>query len=189
MLASVLVAIIAVAIYGMLSNGIKVWERVSGKSSAIDVNIFVDRIGMDLKNCLYFNNIEFSGTSTSLEFPAVIAQTARENQNPSPISRINYSYDSDSQTVQRGSVDCLLSAQQPDSRVMVEGVQDLDFAYYFFDKEKNLFFWVPQWPPEGVIQTGAYPLAVRISLEIPAGDTVERLVKTISLPIGGLGEQ
>ena len=190
MLASILVAVIAVAIYGMLSNGIKVWERVSGESPAIDVNLFVDRIGVDLKNCLNFNNVEFTGTSTSVEFPAMVAPPIPENQNPSAIGSISYRYDADSQTVQRNCVNYnnFLSAEQPEPRVLVEGVQSLNFEYYFFDKEKDTFFWAPQWPPEGGVQAGKYPLAVRVSLVIPAGDTIEQRSKTISLPIGGFVE-
>ena len=189
LLATTMVMVIAVALYGMLSNGIRVWELVNQETPQIDMNLFFQRLETELKNCIQFRGMEFKGRESSLTFPALIKKGNQVNEFKEAIALVRYFHNPESNTADRQCTDFrqLLSLREPGSRSLVSGVETLLFSYYFFDDEKDTFFWTSIWPPqERKENKGRYPQAVRITMIFRSGEGMEKRIKTINVPIAGL---
>lgn len=189
LLATVMVSLIAVALYVMLANGIKVWEVVNQESSQIDINIFVERISEELKNSFDFKNIVFYGEKNILSFPAKLNVPERENGFMQGVGKVQYSYDSRTKTLSRQQFDYqqLCAGEKAEPQMLVKKLDSFLFKYYFYDEEKKDFFWTNIWPPpELKSNTILFPLAVRIEMSFKENNTVKTYQRTISIPAGGI---
>ncbi len=189
LLATVMLSVLSIALYGMLSNGITIWQKVNQETPQIDVNLFAQKLEMELRNCVYFKKIPFIGDKHTLSFPSLVSVPAIENGFTQGIGKVVYAYDEQEKAITRKYVDYrfLTSLKGPAERVLVDNVQELHFAYYFFSKDKQQFFWAESWPPAEVKEAiSTYPQAVRLTMVLDMGRTTQTRTKTINIPSGGL---
>lgn len=191
LLASAMVAVIAAAVYGMLANGIKVWQKVNTETTQVDINILCSRLELDLKNCIKFPDIAFEGDISSFSFPAIISQSAEENDFSEQVGRVSYFFDAAVRSVTRKYTDYrqLRKSGDTPARPLLNEVDFMGISYYFYDAEKQVFLWSSEWPPEELKEgSDCYPHSVCVSLLLRCNQTVEKRSKTIDIPIGGLAD-
>lgn len=190
LLATVMVAVISVALYAMLSNGITVWVELNEETPQIDANLFFERLEIELKNCIYFKNMEFLGGKEGFSFPAVAIGVTRDNGFLEGLGKIEYFYNQGEKALKRSYSDYqnLYSIKSLRERSLINNIEEMNFSYYFFSNEKQQFFFSDVWPPDINEKISRYPQAVRISLVVDLGKKVQRLTRTINIPIAGIRE-
>jgi len=72
LLASAMIGIVSIAVYNVLSNGLRVWEVVHQETPQIDINLFFSKMEIDLKNSVHFSGVTFIGSAENIEFPSII---------------------------------------------------------------------------------------------------------------------
>jgi len=187
LLATVMVGVISVALYGMLANGITVWGELNKETSQIDINLFFERLEMELKNCIYFKDMKFVGGKEGFSFPAVVVGLNRDNGFSEGLGRIEYFYSPGEGMLRRNYIDYqqLNSIQRQPARVLVSNIIAMDFSYYFFSDEKKQFFFSEIWPPETSEKVSKYPQAMKITFAVDMGKKIQKFIKTINIPIAG----
>lgn len=69
--ATLILSVVIVSIYGAFNAGIKVWSRNAEGKDLQKIRIALLRIQKELRSSFFFSGIPFSGTSMSIIFPAV----------------------------------------------------------------------------------------------------------------------
>jgi hypothetical protein len=187
LLATVMVAVISVALYGMLSSGITVWSELNNETSQIDISLFFERLEIELKNCIYFKDMEFVGGKEGFSFPAVVTIINRDNGLQRGLGKIEYSYSPGEGVLMRNGIEFQQagSMQKRPARILMSNIMGMDFSYYFFSNEKKQFFFSDIWPPETSEKVGKYPQALRLTLAVDMGKKIQKFTKTINIPVAG----
>ena len=176
LIVSALVGVVALAIYGLLSTGLRIWETVQRPLPGEDINIFLDRFRLDLKNCFLFEGIDFSGTQESLAFVTLV-QSNRLNSET--VGQAIYSYDANKKALNRelGDFSNVYSGAAGSLKQSLEKVESVRFQYYTFDEPTKKFVWSQEWLTPEVL-----PRAVRLELKI-GGVGGGVFTKTVSLSV------
>ncbi len=66
MLVAAMLSVIALALGGVLNNGIDIWRRVNGIAMEGEVAIFFDKFTTDVKNAIVYKGIDFSGDEAAV---------------------------------------------------------------------------------------------------------------------------
>ncbi len=188
-LATIMLSVLSIALYGMLSNGITIWQKVNQETPQIDINLFVQKLEIELRNCVYLKKIPFAGRENMLSFPSLVNVPASESGFSQGMGKVMYLYDEQEKAIKRKYIDYRLlnSLKGPAERVLVNNVQELRFAYYFFSRDKQQFFWADSWPPPDVKEAiSIYPQALRFTMVLDMGKTTQIRTKTVNIPAGGL---
>lgn len=175
MVVTVIVCVISLAVYGTLSNGIKIWQRLGQGIPQEDLNIFFERFSSDLRNSFKYTGISFSGKQDSLDFTGLVFSPDFKRTG---VGRIIYSFDQGSGVINKASLDVSeIFRQQPGKTSPVaRGIKSLEFGYYYYDTEKKGFGWEEEWAKEEL------PLAVRIELEFDDGKQTLKFTRTVNIP-------
>ncbi len=190
MLASAMVGVIAIALYGMISNGLKVWEVVNQETPQLNSTVLFEKMTMDIENGVFFKDIDFIGNENSFSF-ACISKTAKgENGFYNGVGKVRYSYEPLNKSFQRQYVDYeqFSALKQPDSRTLIGNINKILLNYYFFDEGKKAFLWSNVWPPESYVDGNkkSWPLAVRVTMVFDTEGRVLQKAKTFNIPIGAI---
>lgn len=165
-----ILSIVMLAVYSAFALGINTYQRFN----AVNLNerkvvLGLEKIGDELRQCLDFPDIGFEGNKEKLSFPV-----AADGQ----IVKINYSFDSEKNFLYRQEQTQreILKEEEPSekeslSKEFLSSIEDLNFSYYYFDKEEEEYHWVDSYK-EGL------PLSVRIRLTFKD----EAYRKIVSLP-------
>ena len=172
-------ALVSMAVYALFNNGVKVWKVVNQQSPQEDVGIAFDKLSRDLTNSTKFSGISFQGSETSIGFPALVICPSLGGIRG--IAEVNYSYDPESGKLIRRQKDFsqIFSREDGQSAEIIKNIRSLRFYYYYLDSENNEYSWRKDWLP------GAFPLAVRVELELEHGVKDDLFVETVSIPCGG----
>lgn len=173
-----LTAIMALAIYGILNNGLKIYYKINQRIVAEDVEIFFTKLSADLRNSFNFSTINFSGADDILEFPTLINSPRLKKRS---VGKVIYRYDSLKDILSREEKDFsqIYSGEAGRKTKALSGVEALKFRFYCFDEGKKEYLWRQDW------SQGTMPLAVRLEIELNHGTTKEHYIKTVSLPLAG----
>jgi prepilin-type N-terminal cleavage/methylation domain-containing protein len=169
-------AVIALAIYGILNNGLKIYSKVNQRIAAEDVEVFFAKLGMDLRNSFNFSTINFSGKDDILEFATLVRSPRLKKRS---VGKVIYRYDPLKKILSREEKDFSQIYNAEEGRVtqIFPGVRAAKFQFYSFDKDKQECLWSQEWSKTTM------PLAVRLEIELNDGQTRENFVKTVSLPL------
>lgn len=178
MVVTAMLGIISLAIYSTFSNGFKVWQKVNQPLAQADLGIFFEKISQDLNNCLKSSSIPFTGESSNLGVPTQVFSLRLKTRT---LGLVTYSYDQQSGVLTRQAKDFsqLYSRQESDPAVLLKNISFLKFEYYYFDTQKQEYFWKEEWLGAGL------PLAVRVTLNLNDASGTDKIIRTISIPIGG----
>jgi len=172
-----IMAVISLATYTTLSNGLKIWNRVNKQIPEEDLDIFFDKITHDLRNCIKFAGINFQGQKDRVEFASIVNSRPLKGET---VGQVIYRYNPSGNILSRIGKDFtqLYTGEESETAFPLSNLQSVKFEYYFFDKETKEFLWQEEWMLEGV------PAAIKIVLGFTQGKEVQNFTRTISIPIG-----
>ena len=67
-----LIAMMSVAIFNALSNGMKIWKRSQQMVIEEDIAVFFDKIAHDIRNAFVFSQFRFEGDELRFAFPTMV---------------------------------------------------------------------------------------------------------------------
>jgi len=173
-----MVGVVALAIYATFSNGLEIWERLNQQLPGEDLNIFLDKFSLDLKNCFKFSGIDFLGSGQSLAFASFVNTPWLGGAKT--VGRLNYYYDTYSKILKREQSD--YSALYNGDSTLIQSVKNINsvkFLYYAYDPEKKKYVWLEEWMSKEL------PLAVRVEIASTDVNQGIKFNKTIEIPNNG----
>ena len=185
LLVTSLIAVIGVAVFHSLADGLKIWEAAKVSAKEEDVALFFDKLSQDLHNATEYSLLKFDGNDDKLSF-ATIVRTMDPGESLSPevvsqIGRVEYEFDQVRNVLlrrQAGYGQALAKKFDP-PRPLVEAVSFVKFSYYVMDAGRVSLTDRPR--------DGQWPVAVFVQVGFPAagqGDQINTMSKTISIPSG-----
>ena len=173
LISSVVISVIALAGYFSLAAGIRVWQRVNQKAEYEDLAFFFDRFGYDLRNCLEFSTISFSGSKDRISFAALL-NSPRLNKRT--VGEMGYIYKAQEGVLSRQERDYshLYNQDEGVIRPSLANIKSLEFKFYIYDQAEKKYLWLEEFDRDGL------PLAVRIELELEGGG--EKVARTFNVP-------
>ena len=174
LISSVVISVIALAAYFGLAAGIRIWQRVNQKAEYEDLAFFLDRFGSDLRNCLEFSRLNFSGEKDRVSFAALL-NSPRLNKRT--VGELSYIYEAQKGVLNRQERDYshLYNQDEGIVRTALTDIKSLEFKFYVYDKAEKKYLWLEEFDRAGL------PLAVRMDLELEGG--WEKVVQTFNIPL------
>lgn len=184
LLVIVILSIVSLVVYSSLSQGINLWQRLTQRVPASELNMFFGKLESDLRNSFKFSGIGFAGEKDSISFAAWVTDIAEGEQRTFSVGEIGYSFDDSTKSLNRWQKNYIqLYRDKPSPLLcqMVKNVKSLSFKYYRYDSERKMYIWEESWYEEDT----TIPLAVRVKLEFDKNAERKEITRTIAIPIGG----
>jgi len=183
--ATLIMAMVVVSVYGTFSLGIKAWRKGSEGRSLQKIRVSLLKLQKELKNTFLFSMIKFKGVSSEMTFPVVIPEEDRDNT-----YTVSYYVAEDMNTGVKSLIKKkalfadkeYAETEDPGELVFSAYSMDFEYAYELKDSSKG-FAWREAW--EDFQKT--IPCAVRVNFRLDSGG--ELYHKTIFIPHGALGTQ
>jgi len=179
LIVTAILAVISLAIYAMVNNGLKIWQKVNNQRIIEeDIDIFFEKFAHDLRNCAEFSSVKFIGTPERLEFATIVNSPALHRNT---IGQIRYVYDKETQQLERIQRDYsqIYSEEKGVSQPLLGNLKSCKFFYYIQNENSKERLWVQESPVDKI------PLAVRIELQLTNGTELSEFTRTVSIPVGG----
>jgi len=192
LITTTILGMIAMAIMSGFAGGLRVYERVRSRDTGFrpDALLSLEKLETDLRNTVYFSGIDFIGEKEKISFAGLTAE--------GKLGKILYYVKGVRDTLVREEQDYAravskISRKKGKIKELVP-VRDIDFSYYYYDREAEEYRWQDFWEEEEEeeeeeedSEKGTVPLGVRIKLtfEGEKGDT--DLTRTVLIPIGRRG--
>ncbi|MFC1699423.1 PilW family protein [Candidatus Omnitrophota bacterium] len=187
-LVAAIFSVVLLAVYSTFSQGLVLWQRLSGKTPQADVNIFLEKISFDLRNSFGFAGIYFNGTRDEISFATLVPMPLEDEQNALSVGEVGYIFDQAAKSLgrwQRNYSQVFLEEDRQ-LRNLVNNVSSLRFQYYFFNPEQDVYLWMDHWKQQPDDEKEQMlPYAVRIELSFWEGSRPQQVVKTIAVAAGG----
>lgn len=178
LIVSALISIIGLAVYSVLSSGIRIWQRVNIEMPTQDLNIFLDKFSLDLRNSIEYKDLNFIGSKDQFEFATLLENSHFGGRTP---AKVRYYYNYREKKLYREELDYsqIFNGDREDGTESLANIESLQFSYYFYDKESNAYSWLDKWPHE------ILPAAVRIEMKLNGVNQNNSFTKTVTIPISG----
>mgnify|MGYP001766085268 FL=1 len=172
-----MLGIISLSIFATFNNGLKIWQRTAKPLAQEEVGVFFEKLARDLNSCLKLSNLSFSGNQAYLEVPTLVDSANFKNRTP---GLATYVFDQQSGVSRRQKdYSQIYAHQETEGTQLLKGLSSFQFEYYYFDKYRQEYLWVPEWSQSGI------PLAVRVSLSLEGSLEDEKIIRTITVPVSG----
>lgn len=188
-LVTAILAVIGMAVYGTFSNGLNIWEKVTEDSVTEDINLFFEKISLDLRNSFKLTGLRFKGGKTKVSFPSKIKYKGEDGLE-NTIGEITYYIDRKKKTLMRQEANYSeVYRKKPGLvRILSENISSLQFTYYVYEEKYKKYAWVADWQLSdeflGEVVEETLPLVVKIEIGIPGEKGEQKFVKTVQLPMG-----
>ncbi len=178
----VIISFIGGVLYSTLSQGLKLWSRANQSTPELDVEIFFEKMGNDMRNAFVFNNKPFQGDSDSVEFGSLQKRIGRaQNQSffQGAPAFLKYYYDARTKAVLR-DVEEYQQLLKPDKdkvvvNSMLNNVVDYNMVYYASGRDGEIPGWRGRW------LENCFPSAVKVSVQVE-GDKRVSISRIIDIP-------
>ena len=174
-----ILAMISLALFNSLADGLKIWERSRKFVVHEDVAILFDKIGGDLRNCFSYSKIPFVGKVNRIRFAARVKdlKTMDQNQLAEKIGGVEYYFDSTQKSLYRrqASYGRALKGEFREGRALLNSVESLRFSYYYAQGKEIIL----------KEEADSLPRAVGVEVQFWDGHTKQSVRKLINLPQGG----
>lgn len=186
LIASVLTALIGIAVMTSLRQGIVLWQKVDRPSVAGDVAIFFEKCAQNLENIFLLDPapVTFSGDATSLSCPT--SMKAWRYADEWSMGLVRLAYDPKGRVLTRTvqTLADIFAQKAPEPEVVFSDVAYFSLAYYYVASSTGIVTWMDQWPPNipGVVFS-RWPQAVRISLGLQREGKVYDFERTLPIPL------
>lgn len=145
LLVASLFAMLGLAAFTCLSNGLKLWQRAGGLASEEDVAMLLDRFCSDTKNSFSFSQISFEGEEMRMAFPTLVwtsvdrRGTHADDEYETQIGAVEYSFDMDKKAIIRRQANYsqALREEWGEPVVAVAGVESMRFHYFYEGKKEG----------------------------------------------------
>ena len=176
-------SVIALAIYSTFNSGLKIWQRLTKKEQASDLNIFFEKISYDLRNSFKFSGIKFVGKQDSIGFASLVMTQIGQQQMALGVGQAGWCFDAQTESLNRWQLNYseLYQDKPVHLRQILNNVKMLSFRYYYYDPEEEAYMWKDLW----VENEEGIPLAVRIKMEFGKDDECKEVTRTVAIPAGG----
>lgn len=178
--------VIMLAVYNVLSIGLKVWHRGQAERSMEDVRLAFLKIEKDLKSTFFFSRIPFKGGKKKLTFPLSLRKgDAQKLYSISyKIEKDNVSGMSDIVRIEESfSDDAGKDPEEVNSKKIAGSLESAGFEYaYRAEENDKVYEWASFWDGE---KQAKIPSGVRVSVKLKGKE--EFYNKVIFLPHGKLG--
>ena len=186
-LVTAILVVVGVAIYGSFVSGINIWRRVTQPSETEDIGLFFKNISYDLRNSFKVTSIKFRGGKNYVSFPTRIKDYGKEGVRDS-VGQVAYTFDRRNKELYKSqsSYSEVYHKKSGRKRMLVEGIDSLQFQYFVYDAQRKKYSWVTSWQerdePFGAEVEYNLPLIVKIEIGMPQGDFERKFVKTVNIP-------
>ena len=210
-ISSAIIAVVGVAVYSVFSGGLRVWQRAEGfRNYQRSPRLVLERAARELRNSLFFSQINFEGDKNSISFAGLIEDSSLEKV-IYQVGRVTYYLDSEGVFCRKqknyAQAFTIQNEDYLEDRELIWGVDELNFSYLGFNQDLGEYVWFDSWPyflendneekaeqgqpakKEQALEELGLPVAVRIELIMKGKDTLEsaynqNLTKTVMLPLG-----
>ena len=142
-----LVSMVSVALYKVLSQGLRVWERSQQFVAEEDIAIFFEKITADLRNSYVFSKNRFEGTENKFIFPTIVRvavdapRGVGHGELADQIGRVEYFYDGQHRAIYKRTANYSRALRNTfDTPQFVAGLVDrLTFRYLYLTDNGELF--------------------------------------------------
>jgi prepilin-type N-terminal cleavage/methylation domain-containing protein len=178
LIVTAMLGVVSLTVYAIFNNGFKIWQRVNQPLAQEDIDIFLDKWTIDLRNCLKIQGISLTGNKNSLEIPTLVNSAG---PNKKTIGKVTYSYQAQAKILNRQQSDFsqLFSGQEGNLTPVLKNVEFFQFEYYYYDPAQKVYFWQDE------CSNNLMPLAVRVELGSNDQAKNDKLIKTVNIPISG----
>lgn len=178
LIVTLILSIISLAIFSTFANGLKIYNRINSEFTFEDLVIFCDRFGQDLRNCLNYTGISFSGKDDEMEFAGILNSPRMQKRT---VGRIKYVFDPAKESITRlvNDYSSVYSQEEEPIRHSLDKVKSCVFSYYYFDNQTREFSWLAEWRKDAI------PVAVRMELEFK-DNPKDKLTRTFNIPVGNV---
>ncbi len=186
LLTASLVSVIGMSLLAVFNNGTMLWEKITRKVVAEDVDMFFEKISFDLRNTFLFESIAFQGKAEDINVPVVVSSTEQSQG----IGRTDYVFERGKKILEKRQFDFsgVYRGRSVSRRTLVRHVDTLRFTYYYHDQKSDSYGWTSVWPDENVSfdenKKEMLPLAVRIEIGVKDNDVLRQFARTVSIPAG-----
>jgi hypothetical protein len=172
-----LLSVVSLAMYAVLNNGVKIWQRINRQLPQEDVAIFLDKFSRDLRNSFKFSGVAFSGREENLMFATIVNSPRLQR---ATVGRAAYFYDAQAMTLIRQQDDySQISGGEAGLIQSLGNVKSAKFGYYIFDQENKQYFWRQEWTGDNL------PITVSIEMEIQDGSQIRKIMQRVDIPVAG----
>jgi len=175
-----LVALLGLAVYVCLNSGLQIWQRANTPYIGEDVNIFFEKLAVDIRNSFPYKGIAFSGTATGFQCASIITTASQSPGLQRGVGEVSYFYDQENKAVirEKRNLSVIFREKGGVSQEVLGKVTEALFQYYYYDPRAKEYFWVDEWP-----QDRGTPLAVAVRLGITYGSKSYTFSKVIFIPV------
>jgi|YelNatPaOPRAMG01_1025707.scaffolds.fasta_scaffold09586_3 hypothetical protein len=168
--------VVSLAIYTTFNSGIKIYQRINRCLPLEKLNLFLNKFNEDLRNSFPFKIIPFKGERESLSFGCFLYDPQFKTEVP---AKVLYFYDPDKKTLIRRKYyySEIFFDLEGKEKETLENVIDLNFKYYYYNKENNEFVWQDKTLEDKI------PLAVKVEFNFRENEKENFYTYTVSLPI------
>ncbi|HOW42507.1 MAG TPA: type II secretion system protein [Candidatus Omnitrophota bacterium] len=176
---TVMLGIISLALYSTFSAGATIWKRTQALVIEEDVNLFLEHFAQDVSTTFLFTGIDFIGKKDRLEFPILLQSRDLQKRT---VGKVVYVFNPEAMTVGRAQLDysALFRTEEPVFARALPRVIQCVFSFYMIDPQTKETYWADDFSAEKGM---SLPLAIRIELEVHHGESVQRFVRTVSIPV------
>jgi len=179
---AVLFSVVGITLLATFSSGIKIWKRVYSRNTEEDVFIFFDNISRDLHNTIKYNSIKFSGTKSDMSFVTYVVTKSMFSGLAEGIGEVSYRWDKDKHSIFKTVRDLsdIYKKTAGGIRDVLDGVNNFELSYHFYDPKERKHFWLDKWDKKGV------PISVSIRLSIAYNNRTISYSRTVDIPRGSV---
>lgn len=168
LLVAALFAILGLAAFTCLSNGLKLWQRAGSLASGEDIAMFMDRFSSDVRNAFSYSQIPFQGgemkmVSATLVWTPVDRRSVRADDGyETQIGAVEYSFDFDKKAILRRQANYseALREEWGEPQVVVAGVESLQLRYFYEGQKDGV----------SSVEGAELPSAVEICVRLASSD-------------------
>lgn len=186
LLVSLLIPLVAFAVYANFSSGVRIWQRLHQETSLEDLNIFSQKASKDFDAAVKYSKTALEGDEASVKFPALI-DTEEKLGGSRAIGQIRYYYDLGEKAIKREqrNVSQVYRESETKGETLLREASSFRIGYYAMDKQDKIFQWVEAWED----RPNEFPVAVRFEFERPGDSGMRRIQKVFMIPAGGLVDE
>ena len=175
-----ILAMISLALFNTMANGLKIWERSRKFVVQEDVAIFFDKFSQDLRNCFLYSKIPFVGKANRIRFATRVKslKNLEGDHWAEKMGEVEYYFDLTKKNLylRRASYGQALRGEFDTERSLIKAIESVRFSYYYAQGN------------EIVLKDEAdslIPRAVGVEVQFWDGHTKQSLRKLINIPQGG----
>ena len=179
-----IVAVVSLSLFNAFSNGLKVWRLSQQLVLEEDVAIFLDRLSQDLRNSFLYSKIYFEGDHYDFAFPTRVVTRIDFNKTPDnpddiedQMGRVEYIFEPSRKLLVRRQANYSQALMKTfsDPRIMLEGVDRVEFKYIYLTEEKEIV-------SEQMLEI--LPASIKVEVDFSDQFGQRSIEKYIDLPLG-----